>query len=80
MLDATEVLSSKAYNADLESLRGRLTSATCNFSQHLATQRRACLAQIWVPGSHQGGPVTLHTQVRQCTGQPTLFRSGFGFS
>ncbi|KAL0041463.1 hypothetical protein WJX79_004319 [Trebouxia sp. C0005] len=66
-------------SADIDSLRGRLTSATCNFSQHLATQRGACLAQIWVPDSQANGPVTLHTQgvpfsVAGCADLLALFR------
>ena len=63
MFDLVEDAASKMRSADIDSLRGRLTSATCNFSQHLATQRGACLAQIWVPDSQANGPVTLHTQV-----------------
>ena len=66
MLDLVEDSASKMRSADIDSLRGRLTSATCNFSQHLATQRGACLAQIWVPDSQANGPVTLHTQVGAC--------------
>ncbi len=66
MFDLVEDAASKMRSADIDSLRGRLTSATCNFSQHLATQRGACLAQIWVPDSQANGPVTLHTQVGAC--------------
>lgn len=66
MFDLVEDAASKMRSADIDSLRGRLTSATCNFSQHLATQRGACLAQIWVPDSQSNGPVTLHTQVGAC--------------
>lgn len=66
MLDLVEDSASKMRSADIDSLRGRLTSATCNFSQHLATQRGACLAQVWVPDSQANGPVMLHTQVGAC--------------
>ncbi len=66
MFDLVEDAASKMRSSDIDSLRGRLTSATCNFSQHLATQRGACLAQIWVPDSQANGPVTLHTQVGAC--------------
>ncbi len=65
VLNSSELLTSKSGGTDLESLRGRLTSATCHLSQHIATQRSACLAQVWVPGEHQDGSVTLHTQVGQ---------------
>lgn len=67
MFAASEVFAAKISKSDLESLRGRLTAATCHFSQHLATQRRACLAQIWVPDAQPDGSVTLHTQVGQGT-------------
>ena len=63
MFAASEAFAAKISKSDLESLRGRLTAATCHFSQHLATQRRACLAQIWVPDAQPDGSVTLHTQV-----------------
>lgn len=66
MFDLVEGAASKMRSPDIDSLRGRLTSATCNFSQHLATQRGACLAQVWVPDSQANGPVTLHTQVGAC--------------
>ena len=65
MLDASEAFAAKLNKSDLESLRSRLTALTCRFSQHLATQGRACLAQIWVPDAEQDGSVTLHTQVRR---------------
>ncbi|DBA84996.1 TPA: hypothetical protein ACH3X2_005734 [Trebouxia sp. C0005] len=79
MCDLAEDAASKMRSADIDSLRGRLTSATCNFSQHLATQRGACLAQIWVPDSQANGPVTLHTQgvpfsVAGCADLLALFR------
>lgn len=63
MSEVSEVFAAKFCETDLESLRGRLTAATCALSQHLATQRRASLAQIWVPDAAQDGSVTLHTQV-----------------
>ena len=49
---------------DSESLRARLTACVCQFSQHLATQRSGCLAQVWVPGVKDDGSITMHTQVR----------------
>lgn len=65
MLEASEAFAAKLNKSDLESLRSRLTALTCRFSQHLATQGRACLAQIWVPDAEHDGSVTLHTQVRR---------------
>ena len=65
MPEVPEVFASKFSTTDWESLRGRLTAATCRLSQHLATQRRACLTQIWVPDAAQDGSATLHTQVRR---------------
>ena len=63
MPEVSEEFAAKFSKTDLESLRGRLTAATCRLSQHLATQRRASLAQIWVPDAAQDGSVVLHTQV-----------------
>ena len=53
-----------------ESLRARLATSVCQFSQRLANQRSGCLAQVWVPGLCDDGTVTLHTQVGSSSFRP----------